>query len=81
MKKRLTRVFLCAKIWVQKQMEVQKLRAVDIANKANCSVGRVYQLARELGRLPTVEELNQRKNKRGRPPIYYEFSQKENKEK
>ena len=50
------------------------MRAVEIANKANCSLGRVYQLARKLGRLPTVEELNERKNKRGRPPIYYELS-------
>lgn len=27
----------------------------------------VYALARKLGRLPTVDEINSRKNKRGRP--------------
>lgn len=49
----------------------------EIAKNANCSTSRVYQLARKLGRLPTIEELNQRKNKRGRPKIYFEKGKNE----
>lgn len=42
----------------------------EIAEKANVSERRVYQLAKKLGRLPTVEEIEERKGKRGRPKTY-----------
>lgn len=42
----------------------------ELAEKANVSERRVYQLAKELGRLPTVEEIESRKGKRGRPKKY-----------
>lgn len=46
------------------------MKAKEIAAKAECSVSRVYQLAKILGRLPTVEEVVQRKRKVGRPTKY-----------
>lgn len=48
-------------------MEIEK-----IAKTCNCSVSRVYQLAKQLGRMPTAEEVNARKGKRGRPNKYKE---------
>ena len=42
----------------------------EIAEKANVSEARVYQIAKQLGRLPTVEEIEARKGKRGRPKKY-----------
>lgn len=42
----------------------------EIAEKANVTERRVYQLAKKLGRLPTVEEIESRKDKRGRPKKY-----------
>lgn len=42
----------------------------EIAEKANVTERRVYQLAKKLGRLPTVEEIEVRKGKRGRPKKY-----------
>lgn len=42
----------------------------EIAEKANVTERRVYQLAKKLGRLPTVEEIESRKGKRGRPKKY-----------
>jgi sugar-specific transcriptional regulator TrmB len=42
----------------------------EIAEKANVTERRVYQLAKQLGRLPTVEEIESRKGKRGRPKKY-----------
>lgn len=42
----------------------------ELAEKANVTERRVYQLAKKLGRLPTLEELEQRKGKRGRPKKY-----------
>ena len=42
----------------------------EIAEKANVTERRVYQLAKKLGRLPTVEEIESRKGKRGRPRKY-----------
>lgn len=49
----------------------------ELAKAANCSQARVYQMARTLGRKPTVDELLQRKGKCGRPAMY--FKQDENK--
>ena len=46
------------------------MTAKEIAEKAKCSVAWVYKGAKEIGRLPTVEELNERKKLRGRPPKY-----------
>ena len=42
----------------------------ELAEKANVTERRVYQLAKQLGRLPTVEEIKSRKGKRGRPKKY-----------
>lgn len=44
----------------------------EIAEKANVTERRVYQLAKKLGRLPTVAEIEERKGKRGRPKKYKE---------
>ena len=48
------------------------MKPKEIAKQANCSVSRVYQVAKKIGRLPTVEEIANRKNKRGRPTKYSE---------
>lgn len=42
----------------------------ELAEKANVTERRVYQIAKKLGRLPTVEEIESRKGKRGRPKKY-----------
>ena len=42
----------------------------EIAEKAKVSDRRVYQMAKKLGRLPTFEEIMERKGKRGRPKKY-----------
>ena len=42
----------------------------ELAENANVTERRVYQLAKKLGRLPTVKEIEARKGKRGRPPKY-----------
>lgn len=44
----------------------------ELAEKTNVSQGRVYQLAKLLGRLPTVSEIEERKDKKGRPKKYKE---------
>ena len=44
----------------------------EIAKQANCSINWVYKVAKELGRLPTVEEILKRKGKCGRPPKNFE---------
>jgi hypothetical protein len=41
-----------------------------IAEKTGRSTRWIYQLCKELGRLPTIEEVNARKNKVGRPTKY-----------
>jgi hypothetical protein len=46
------------------------MTVIELAHRANVTQRRVYQLAKELGRLPTVEELKERKGKRGRPKKY-----------
>ena len=42
----------------------------ELAEEANVTERRVYQIAKQLGRLPTVEEIKARKGKRGRPRKY-----------
>ena len=42
----------------------------QLAESANVTERRVYQIAKQLGRLPTVEEIEARKGKRGRPKKY-----------
>lgn len=42
----------------------------ELAEKANVTERRVYQIAKKLGRLPTVAEIEERKGKRGRPQRY-----------
>lgn len=46
------------------------MTAKEIAKKADCSVSWVYDLRKELGRLPSVEEVMKRKGKKGRPVKY-----------
>jgi sugar-specific transcriptional regulator TrmB len=55
---------------VPKQERTVKMTPKEIAEKANVTERRVYQLAKKLGRLPTVEEIELRKGKRGRPQKY-----------
>jgi sugar-specific transcriptional regulator TrmB len=55
---------------VPKQEREVKMTPKEIAEKANLSEARVYQIAKKLGRLPTVEEIESRKGKRGRPQKY-----------
>lgn len=42
----------------------------ELAKETNVTEARVYQIAKQLGRLPTVEEIESRKGKRGRPKKY-----------
>ena len=42
----------------------------ELAEEANVTERRVYQIAKQLGRLPTVEEIEERRGKRGRPRKY-----------
>lgn len=42
----------------------------ELAEEANVTEARVYQIAKRLGRLPTVAEIKARKGKRGRPKKY-----------
>ena len=53
-----------------KQEREVKMTVQELAEKANVTERRVYQLAKQLGRLPTVEEIESRKGKRGRPKKY-----------
>ena len=46
------------------------MKVKELAEQTNVTRARVYQLAKKLGRLPTVEEIESRKGKRGRPPKY-----------
>lgn len=50
----------------------------ELAEKANVTESRVYQLAKILGRLPTLEEIEERKGKRGRPRKYVWLDCKQN---
>lgn len=42
----------------------------ELAEQANVTQRRVYQIAKKLGRLPTLDEIESRKGKRGRPKKY-----------
>ena len=42
----------------------------ELAEKAKVSESRVYQIAKQLGRLPTIAEIEARKGKKGRPKKY-----------
>ena len=42
----------------------------ELAEKTNVTEARVYQIAKKLGRLPTLDEIESRKGKRGRPKKY-----------
>lgn len=42
----------------------------ELAEQANVTERRVYQIAKKLGRLPTLYEIESRKGKRGRPKKY-----------
>jgi predicted transcriptional regulator len=53
-----------------RQVKEVKMTIKELAEKANVTERRVYQLAKKLGRLPTVEEIESRKGKRGRPKKY-----------
>lgn len=55
---------------VSKKKKGEKMTVQELAEKANVTERRVYQLAKKLGRLPTVDEIESRKGKRGRPKKY-----------
>lgn len=42
----------------------------EIAEQSRLSERRIYQIAKQLGRMPTLEEVEKRKEKRGRPNKY-----------
>lgn len=46
------------------------MTVTELAKITNVSVRRVYQIAKKLGRLPTIEEIEERKGKVGRPKKY-----------
>lgn len=46
---------------------MKELSMADIAKKAGVSYSRVYQLRKQLGRVPTIDEVKNRKGKLGRP--------------
>ena len=46
------------------------MTAKEIAQKTGRSEAWIYILARKLGRLPTIQEVEERKGKNGRPPKY-----------
>lgn len=46
------------------------MTAKEIAKKTNSSLRWIYDLRKELGRLPSVEEVMERKGKKGRPVKY-----------
>ena len=48
----------------------ERMTVQELAEKANVTERRVYQLAKKLGRLPTVAEIEARKGKKGRPKKY-----------
>ncbi len=44
----------------------------ELAKATNTSISRIYQLARTLGRKPTIQEVLERKGKCGRPAKYFD---------
>jgi predicted transcriptional regulator len=55
---------------VPKQEKEVKMTVQELAEKTNVTEARVYQIAKQLGRLPTIDEIESRKGKRGRPKKY-----------
>jgi predicted transcriptional regulator len=53
-----------------KQEKEVKMTVQELAEKTNVTKARVYQIAKKLGRLPTVAEIEERKGKQGRPKKY-----------
>jgi sugar-specific transcriptional regulator TrmB len=51
-------------------MKGEQMTVKELAELANVTERRVYQIAKKLGRLPTLEEIEERKGKRGRPKKY-----------
>ena len=51
-------------------MKKMKETTVNVIGLGLAGCEAVYQLAKKLGRLPTVEEIESRKGKRGRPKKY-----------
>lgn len=48
------------------------MTAKELSKKTGLSISRVYQMARKLGRLPTIQELEERKGIHpGRPALYF----------
>lgn len=60
----------CVIMVVPKQEKEVKMTVQELAKETNVTEARVYQIAKQLGRLPTVEEIESRKGKRGRPKKY-----------
>jgi hypothetical protein len=52
---------------LQKTKGGANMTAKDLAKEVGCTQSWVYYVAKQLGRLPTKEELLERKGKRGRP--------------
>lgn len=48
----------------------------ELAKECGCTTSWIYLLAKRLGRLPTVEEVNERKGKDGRPRKYFSKGEK-----
>jgi hypothetical protein len=47
--------------------ETMKITVEELAKVANVSKSRIYQIKQKLGRMPTFEEVMERKGKVGRP--------------
>lgn len=48
----------------------------ELAKQAKCSQSWVYTLCLELDRLPTIEEIEERKTRRGRPKKWVNMEKK-----
>jgi hypothetical protein len=53
------------------------MTAKELAEKSGVPLWKVYYVADKLGRLPSVDELVNWKQKRGRPPIKWQFVEEE----
>lgn len=54
------------------------MTAKELAELSAVPLWKVYYVANKLGRLPSVEELVNWKQKRGRPPKKWQIKEKEN---
>ena len=66
----MTRAFFYVIMVLQKSIKEKQMTPKELANKTNVSLARVYQLAKKFNRLPTVEEILEKKGKVGRPAKY-----------